>query len=78
MRGFKNRIRKNFKNKIDAGEKNMSTREETYYLVSKDYSEIIKTLSSNELANLLNVKRESLSYKLVKIKDFNGFPIAQE
>lgn len=56
----------------------MITREETYYLVSKDYSEIIKTLSSNELANLLNVKRESLSYKLVKIKDFNGFPIAQE
>ena len=29
----------------------MSTRESTYYLVSKDYSTIIKTLSSNELAN---------------------------
>ncbi len=56
----------------------MSTRESTYYLVSKDYSTIIKTLSSNELANLLNVKRESLSSKLVHIKDFNGYPIAQE
>ena len=56
----------------------MSTREETYYLVSKDYSTIIKTLSSNELANLLKVKRESLSAKLVTIKDFNGYPIAQE
>lgn len=56
----------------------MSTREETYYLVSKDYSEIIKTLSSNELANSLNVKRQSLSAKLVTIKDFNGYPIAQE
>ena len=56
----------------------MSTREDTYCLVSKDYSEIIKTLSSNELANLLNVKRQSLSAKFVTIKDFNGYPIAQE
>lgn len=56
----------------------MSTRESTYYLVSKDYSTIIKTMSSDELANLLNVKRASLSAKLVTIKDFNGYPIAQE
>ena len=35
----------------------MSTREETYYLVSKDYSEIIKTLSSNELANFMIIFR---------------------
>lgn len=56
----------------------MSTRESTYYLVSKDYSTIIKTLSSTQLADLLNVKRESLSAKLVTIKDFNGYPIVQE
>lgn len=56
----------------------MSTRESVYYLVSKDYSEIIKTLTSNQLAKLLNVKRESLNSKLVHIKDYNGYPIAQE